>query len=118
MRARGHVESTTRTVEPTDEQLLASYRDTRRPEVLDELLRRHVPRVRGMVYQMVLNQADADDLTQEVFLRALRGLGQFNGRACFSTWLYRVAMNTAHSFLARRRSRRCEEEVSEASAVE
>jgi len=58
--------------------------------------------VRSMLYRMVLNEADADDLTQDVFLRVLNGLGQFDGRACFSTWLYRIVMNTAHTFLRRR----------------
>jgi RNA polymerase sigma-70 factor (ECF subfamily) len=54
-----------------------------------------------MIYPMVLDHASADELTQEVFLRAIRGLAAFQGRSQFSTWLYRVAMNTVHSFLAR-----------------
>jgi RNA polymerase sigma-70 factor (ECF subfamily) len=56
-----------------------------------------------MIYPMVLDGTVADDLTQEVFLRAFRGLASFNGRSQFSTWLYRVAMNTAKSFLSRQR---------------
>jgi len=86
----------------TDEQLAGSYRRDRNQEDLDLLLRRYVPRLRRMIHGMVLNQNDADDLTQEVFLRAIRGLEQFNGRSKFSTWLYRVAINTAHRFLQRR----------------
>jgi RNA polymerase sigma-70 factor (ECF subfamily) len=58
--------------------------------------------VRSMLYQMVLNDADADDLTQEVFLRVVRGLGQFDGRARFPTWLYRIVMNTARTFLGKK----------------
>lgn len=53
-----------------------------------------------MLHQMVLDPSLADDLTQEVFLRVIRGLSTFGGRAKFSTWLYRVAMNTARGFLA------------------
>ena len=71
-------------------------------QYLDELVARYLGKVRGTVYAMVLDAALADDLTQEVFLRAIRGLAGFDGRAKFSTWLYRVAMNTTHSFLARR----------------
>ena len=56
-----------------------------------------------MIYPMVLDTAAADDLAQEVFLKAFRGLAAFNGRADFSTWLYRLAMNTTYSFLARRK---------------
>ena len=54
-----------------------------------------------MVFQMVLDHSLADDVTQEVFLRAFRGLSGFRGKSKFSTWLYRVAMNTTRSFLAR-----------------
>jgi RNA polymerase sigma-70 factor (ECF subfamily) len=87
----------------SDEQLIAAYRDSGHKHLLDELVDRYVGKVWGMIYPMVLDRTLADDLTQEVFLRAFRGLGGFNGRSRFSTWLYRVAMNTAHSFLARRR---------------
>jgi RNA polymerase sigma-70 factor (ECF subfamily) len=87
----------------SDEQLVACYKDSGRREALDELTRRHLGRVRAMIYPMVLDGTLADDLTQEVFLRAFRGLASFNGRSRFSTWLYRVAMNTTNSFLIRRR---------------
>ena len=52
-----------------------------------------------MISQMVINDADADDLTQEVFLRAIRGINGFQGKSRLSTWLYRIAMNTVHDFL-------------------
>jgi RNA polymerase sigma-70 factor (ECF subfamily) len=86
----------------TDEQLVAAYRDSGQAEALEELVGRYVGRIRGFAYQMVLDPAAADDLTQEVFLRVLRGLSTFTGRSKFSTWLYRLAMNTARSFLAKR----------------
>ncbi|CAN5919233.1 RNA polymerase sigma factor RpoE [soil metagenome] len=41
------------------------------------------------------NHADADDATQETFVRAYRGLSTFDGRADFFTWLYRITVNTA-----------------------
>jgi len=41
------------------------------------------------------NHADADDVTQETFVRAYRGISQFDGRADFFTWLYRITVNTA-----------------------
>ncbi len=88
--------------EKSDEQLVASYQRTRRRQDLDVLLGRYTGRLRGMIYAMVLNHADADDLTQEVLLRAIRGLPRFAGQSRFSTWLYRVALNTTHRFLERR----------------
>ncbi len=90
----------------SDEQLVACYRDSGRREALDELTRRHLGRVRAMIYPMVLDGTLADDLTQEVFLRVFRGLASFNGQSRFSTWLYRVAMNTTSGFLSRRRRSR------------
>jgi RNA polymerase sigma-70 factor (ECF subfamily) len=84
-----------------DEELIAAYRNSLSNEVLDELVRRYVGRVRALMYQMVLDDGAADDLTQEVFLRVVRHLSAFDGRAKFSTWLYRIAMNTCHSYLER-----------------
>jgi len=92
--------------ERSDEELVSSYCRTGCREFLDALLARHVARVRGIVYGMVLNQSDADDVTQEVFLAAIRGAAKFDGRSKFSTWLYRVAVNTTYRFLERRAQRR------------
>lgn len=96
--------SDARAAGPPDEQLIATLREGGGPEILDQLVRRHVGRVRGMILQMVLNSADADDLTQEVFLKAVRGLPKFRGDARFSTWLYRITMNVVRSFLKRKGS--------------
>lgn len=85
----------------SDEQLIAQYRVSGQNEPLEELVNRYLGKVRRLVYPMVLDAAHADDLTQEVFLRAVRGLGGFSGRSRFSTWLYRVAMNTVYGFLNR-----------------
>ena len=89
----------------SDAELVASYQQTGHKQHLDALLERYVGRLWRMIHGMVLNHADADDLTQEVLLRAIRGLSGFNGRSEFSTWLYRVAVNTTHRFL-RQRARR------------
>jgi len=88
--------------EMTDEQLVAAYRRDRQRECLERLLGRHLGRVRGMIFGMVLDHGDADDVMQEVFLRAIRGLAGFDGRSRFSTWLYRIALNTTRRFLERR----------------
>lgn len=58
-----------------------------------ELVRRHQGKVRGLLLRLTNNQSLADDLAQEVFLRAYRGLVGFEGRSRFSTWIYRIAYN-------------------------
>lgn len=84
---------------PTDEELVLAFQESESADVLEELLRRHLKRVRSMIYQMVLDDAAADDLTQDVFHRTIRGLPQFDGRSLFSTWLYRIVKNTTYRFL-------------------
>ena len=58
------------------------------------LYRRHQPRVRSILFQLC-EAAALDDLVQEVFLRAWKGLPKFRQTAQFSTWLYRIAWNVA-----------------------
>jgi len=103
----------------SDEDLIAAIRRGNDGEALEQLVARHLPQVRGTVFQLTLDDAAADDVTQEVFLRAIRGLSGFDGRAKFSTWLYRISRNTAHTWLekhARRRSACPVESVEQAAA--
>ncbi len=86
----------------SDDELVAAFRQSGCRHSLDELVSRHIPKVRGLVFQMVLDDSVADDLTQEVFLRGCRGLTGFNGKSQFSTWIFRIAMNTTYSYLTRR----------------
>jgi len=91
--------------EQSDAELLDTIRRTGGAAELDELASRYTGRVRCIVYPLVLNDADADDVTQEAMVRALKGLDGFRADASFSTWIYRVAVNTALNFL-RKRNRR------------
>lgn len=73
----------------------------------ERLYRRHVARVHGLARRM-LGNADADEATQEVFIRAWRKLGTFRGESAFGTWLHRVAINAilaARETRARQRER-------------
>lgn len=58
-----------------------------------ELVRRHQGKVRGLLLRLCGDRTLADDLAQEVFLRAYRGLWGFEGRSSFGTWLYRISYN-------------------------
>ncbi len=66
------------------------------------LVEMHAERVYRMLRRLGLDPAEADETAQEVFVRAWRGLGQFEQRARFSTWLYRIAFNEAQRRLSRR----------------
>jgi RNA polymerase sigma-70 factor (ECF subfamily) len=59
----------------------------------EELYRSHVARVYALCLRMHANREDAEDSTQEVFVRAWQRLGSFEGRSAFSTWLHRLAVN-------------------------
>lgn len=85
-----------------DERLIGLFAETGEIRHFNELVGRHMGRVRAMIYPMVLNDADADDLTQDVFMSVVRNISRFRGKAQFTTWLYRIAMNTAHSFLSKK----------------
>lgn len=60
----------------------------------EELYRLHSRRVYGLCVRMVANQAEAEDLTQDIFLQAFRKIHTFRGESTFSTWLYRLGVNT------------------------
>jgi len=66
----------------------------------ESLYRRYVPRIHSLARRM-LGADEADEATQEVFVRAWRRLASFRGDAAFSTWLHRVAINV---ILAHRKS--------------
>ena len=86
----------------SDKQLIADFQQTGDRACLETLIRQHIGKVRAMIYPMVLNHADADDLTQEVFIRVVHAIGGFRRTARFSTWLYRIAMNTTTDFLRKK----------------
>lgn len=64
-------------------------------EAFGRLVKRHQRRVYAAALHILGNHSDADDATQEAFVRAYRGLSTFDGRADFFTWLYRITVNTA-----------------------
>lgn len=74
-------------------------------EPIQSLFEHHHAALRRYVYRMVRNEADADELVQESFLRATRAFGRFRHEAEASTWLYRIATNVCLDFFRRRSAR-------------
>ena len=83
-----------------DEDLVALARSGDRA-AFEELVQRHADRLFGVVLRMVSDRQEAEEVTQEAFLRAWRGLGGFKGDARFFTWLYRIGVNEARRRLER-----------------
>ena len=78
--------------EPTDESLVLRTRQGD-PAAFEALIRQHQRMIYSLTYRMTGSAADAEDLTQETFLRAWRQIGSYRAAAKFSTWLYRIAIN-------------------------
>jgi RNA polymerase sigma-70 factor (ECF subfamily) len=64
------------------------------PSAFEALVRNHQRMVHSLTFRMTGSAADAEDLAQEAFIRAYEQIGSYRGAAKFSTWLYRIAMNT------------------------
>ena len=72
-------------------------------EAFDRIVERYQRDVYRLCYRYVNNHHDASDLAQESFLKAYRAIGRFRGDSAFSTWLYRIAVNTCLNFRSARR---------------
>jgi len=70
-----------------------------------ELVRLHQDRVFNVLFRLLGDYEEARDAAQEVFLKAYRGLRRFRSDSTFSTWVYRIAVNTAYSIGRKRRAR-------------
>ncbi len=71
----------------------------------DQLVAAYQGRIYGLLYNMTSNKEDAEDLLQEVFLKAYRALPKFRGKSSFYTWIYRIAVNRAINFVKKRKRR-------------
>jgi RNA polymerase sigma-70 factor, ECF subfamily len=86
-------------------ELTESIADTCRREerqAFDELVQRHHKQAYNIAYRMTGNHADAEDLTQEAFIRAFRFFGQYRRELPFENWLYRIMSNVFVDMLRRK----------------
>ena len=63
----------------------------------EQMVSRYWGRIYSMVHQLLRNPEDAEEVTQDTFIRAHRGLVNFRGESAFSTWLYQIATNLARN---------------------
>jgi RNA polymerase sigma-70 factor (ECF subfamily) len=74
-------------------------------EAFAELVRRFQRPVTALAYRYLGNEADAEDLAQEAFLRVYRSRARYEPRAKFSTWLYRIVVNVSLNAIRARKAR-------------
>jgi RNA polymerase sigma-70 factor (ECF subfamily) len=74
---------------------------------VEQVVQEHAPRIYNLARRMLGNDADAEDVTQDVLMQVVRKLNTFRGEAALPTWLHRVTVNAA---LAHRRKRAHREE--------
>ena len=106
-------ENTNTEVLPNRKPLNADSTDSQLIELVNEghtnafsaLVLRYRDRVFSVVYNMTSNREDANDVTQDVFVKAFQNIHRFQQKSTFFTWLYRIAVNTTISFIKKNRNR-------------
>jgi RNA polymerase sigma factor (sigma-70 family) len=93
-------------VELDDKQLLELYRTGKAEQIFNEMVRRYHSRIYWVARRMVKSHEDADDIAQEVFVRAYAALKDFRGEANIYTWLYRIAVNLSINHLRKQKVRK------------
>jgi RNA polymerase sigma-70 factor, ECF subfamily len=96
---------TTAPLAPADEADLIERCRASERAAHDELYHRFRRQVAGNLYRVLGDRSDLDDLVQEVFVIAFRGLDRFRGDARLSTWLYRICVNVALGRIRTRKRR-------------
>ena len=92
----------------TDDRRLAAACAAGESKVFEEIYRRFGDRMKSVAWNHLGNVADAEDAVQETFLKVHRAASTYTGEASFSTWLFRILVNTCFDAL-RKRKRRIDE---------
>lgn len=81
----------------TDEELVTRCKSElpHNTRSYEQLVQRHMNRVYTIVYRVVNHREEAEDITQDVFVKVFNGLKKFDQKSSFSTWVYRIATNSA-----------------------
>ena len=90
-------------LDPDDDFRLVALAQQGNMNAYDALVTRHRGRIFAMIRNMIHQEADAWDLSQEVFIKAWRALPRFEAKAKFSTWLYRIAHNSVYDWARKRK---------------
>lgn len=89
----------------TEDQILIAAIKTGDERAFQTLMQRHQGLVANTCFGMLQDRADADDVTQEVFIEVFRSIHKFRGDSKLSTWLYRIAVTRSIDLLRKRKRR-------------
>ena len=87
---------------PTEDSLLVARTQAGDASAFDELIRKYTQRLYGLVYNMTSNHEDTNDLLQDIFSKAYRAIGGFQGKSSFYTWVHSIGVNMTINFLKKR----------------
>jgi len=90
---------------PTDRDLVDRAKSGDRA-AFGELVRRHQPRIHRLAVHMLRDRAEAEDVSQETFVRAYQAIGRFDGRSEAYTWFYRITINLSLNRIRSRKTSR------------
>lgn len=99
----GDMDSDPTSADPEDDFRLVALAQKGDMRSYDALVTRHRGRIFAMIRNMIHQEADAWDLSQEVFIKAWHALPKFEAKARFSTWLYRIAHNVVYDWTRKRK---------------
>jgi RNA polymerase sigma factor (sigma-70 family) len=91
-------------LESADDEMLVTAAKVGDHSAFSELWNRHAKRAFSTMYRITKNRQDAEDGLQDAFMKAFVHLNSFDGRSTFSTWVTRIAINTALMTLRRKRA--------------
>ena len=101
----------------SDDELVEKLRGGER-DALTQLVKRYEAPVVQLVFRLIGNESDAEDVVQRIFVQTLQKVSGFRGRSSFKTWLYRIALNLALTLVRDDRRRRRLAPVSEPESLE
>jgi len=87
----------------SDQKLIADYLGGDEKS-LEILIHRYLKPIYSFVYRYVGNEQEAEDITQEIFVKAWRNLKKFNQNKSFKTWIFTIAKNTSIDFLKKKKA--------------
>lgn len=74
-------------------------------KAFNPIVTKYQQKIYNLIYKRVHNRESAEDICQEVFLKAWKALPNFKGQAAFSSWLYKIAINCSIDFLRKQNKR-------------